>query len=103
MAYPSEGAHLLYSFLLLTQVIIAFLVATGRLCRVSRIVATFERLTLVCYFTWIMLGTLQPPVLDLIQYRWLLRGSWGAYAVLSLYIIIVEYGYRCWWQGRKHG
>lgn len=99
--YPAEGVYVLYGALLIFQAIIAFLIATGRLCRVNRIVATFERVTLACYFLWIMLGTIQPPILDLVRYRWLPRGSWGAYAALSLYIIVIEYGYRCWWTRRN--
>lgn len=86
--YPSENVVFLYALLVGTQVYLAWLAALGRLPRPGRISLTLRYLSLACAFLWLALGTLQPPALDLVTYRWLLRSSYIAYCLLCLYAIL---------------
>ena len=86
-SYPTEGVVMLYSILCGTQVYLAMLAAVGRLPRPGRVFLALRYATLACAFLWLALGTFQPPLIDLVEYRWLLRGSYVAYCLLALYQI----------------
>ena len=81
MNYPSENVYYLYAYLVIIQGILAGLSFIGRLRQPGRILLTLRHASLMFAFLWLALGTLQPPWLDLVQYRWLLRGSYVAYAL----------------------
>lgn len=86
--YPAEGIAWLYALLFGTQVYLAYLALMGMAPRLGRIATTLTYATLACAFLFLTLGTIQPPLLDLVQYRWLLRGSYVAYLLLSLYTLM---------------
>jgi hypothetical protein len=86
--YPSEGVVFLYALLFLTQTYWAWLAARGRLPVQGRISLTLRYASLALAFLWLALGTAQPPLLDLVHYRRLLRSSYIAYCLLCLYAIL---------------
>jgi hypothetical protein len=85
--YPAENVVFLYALLFLTSAYWTFLAARGKLPAQGRISLTLRYASLACAFLFLALGTAQPPALDLVQYRWLLRGSYVAYCLMSLYAI----------------
>lgn len=86
--YPAEGVVFLYSILFGTQIYLAWLCALGRLPRPGRVFLTLRYLSLALAFLLLALSTVQPPKLDLAEYRWLLRGSYVAYCLLCLFSIL---------------
>lgn len=80
--YPSENVVFLYAYLALSQAVLTVLSSLGQLPQPNRIVLTLRHASLMCAFLWLALGTMQPPALDLVAYRWLLRGSYIAYALV---------------------
>lgn len=97
--YPSENVVFLYSYLVITQGILTLFAFMGRLPQPGRILLTLRHASLAFAFLWLALGTVQPPVLDLVQYRWLLRGSYIAYAlcVTAQLVMLIS------WRWRKQG
>lgn len=102
--YPREGQALLYGVLCGTQVYLLLLAALARLERPGTIALTLRYGALAAAFGLLTLGSMQSPLIDLINYRWLLRASYTAYGLLCLYAI-----FRYWrglaraWRQRRAG
>ena len=85
--YPAEGVVILYALLVGSQIYLVFLAALGYLPALGRITTTLTYATLACAFLLLALGTIQPPLIDLVRYRWMLRGSFTAYFLMSVYAL----------------
>jgi hypothetical protein len=85
--YPREGQAILYGVLFVTQVYLLLLAAMARLERPGRIALTLRYGALALTFGLLALGSVQSPLIDLVNCRWLLRASYTAYGLLCLYAI----------------
>lgn len=85
--YPREGQAILYGVLFGTQIYLMLLAALARLERPGTIALTLRYGALALAFGLLMLGSLQSPLIDLLNYRWLLRASYTGYGLLCLYAI----------------
>jgi len=52
---------------------------------------TLAYVVLGCVFFLTMLGTFQPPIINLVEQRWLLRAGYSAYLVLCAYAILTHW------------
>lgn len=85
--YPREGQAILYGVLFGTQVYLMLLAALVRLERPGTIALTLRYGSLALVFGLLMLGSLQSPLIDLVDYRWLLRAAFTGYGLMCLYAI----------------
>ena len=86
--YPREGVALLYLLLCASQIYLAILWAVGKFRPLGVVWSTLTYVVLGLAFGLTTLGTLNPPVIDLVEQRWLLRACYTSYLVLSLYAIL---------------
>jgi len=91
---------LLYALLFFSQLYLAFLAAVGLLPQPGRILRTLRYVSLAATFLWFALGTVEPPLIDMAEQRWLLRGSYIAYLLLCLYSILA-YWFGLFTQARR--
>ena len=89
-SYQAEGIFILYAVLLVSQVILAILAASGRLSAPGMIMLTLRYLSLAAVFLFSFAVTMRPPLLDDVSYRWLLRGSYVSYFLLCVWSLAAE-------------
>jgi hypothetical protein len=85
--YPREGQAVLYLVLCGTQVYLTLLAALGSLERPGPVALTLRYGSLALVFGLLALGSVQSPLIDLVDYRWWLRAGYTAYGLLCLYAI----------------
>jgi hypothetical protein len=85
----------LYVLLFMSQLYLAILALLNRPAVVGHVARTLTYVTLTCAFGFLALGTVNPPLMDLVEYRWLLRGSYTAYFLLSVYALM-RFWVRMW-------
>ena len=89
--YPREGVVILYALLWATQLYLALLWAVGKFRPLGVVWNTLAYVVLSCVFFLTMLGTFQPPIVNLVEQRWLLRAGYSAYLVLCAYAILTHW------------
>ena len=89
--YPREGVVLLYALLCATQLYLALLWALGAFRPLGIVWNTLAYVTLGSVFALTTLGTFQPPLINLVEQRWLLRAGYSAYLVLCAYAILTHW------------
>jgi len=89
--YPREGVVILYALLCAAQVYLALLWAVGKFRPLGIVWNTLAYATLGAVFALTTLGTFQPPIINLMEQRWLLRAGYSAYLVLCAYAILTHW------------
>jgi hypothetical protein len=89
--YPREGVVVLYFLLFTTQVYLALLWALGKFRPLGVVWNTLTYGVLAFVFGLTALGTFQPPFINLVDQRWLLRASYTGYLVLSVFAIVTHW------------
>jgi len=89
--YPREGVVLLYALLCATQLYLALLWAVGAFRPLGIVWNTLAYVVLGSVFALTTLGTFQPPLINLVEQRWLLRAGYSAYLVLCAYAILTHW------------
>lgn len=89
--YPREGVVILYALLLATNGYLALLWAAGRFRPLGIVWNTLTYTMLALAFGLTMLGTFEPPLVDLREQRWLLRACYTGYLVLCVYAILTHW------------
>jgi hypothetical protein len=89
--YPREGVVILYALLFVTQIYLALLWAVGKFRPLGIVWNTLTYGVLAAAFGLTMLGTFNPPVLNLVEQRWLLRACYTGYLVLCTYAILTHW------------
>lgn len=89
--YPREGVVILYALLFVAQVYLALLWAAGKFRPLGIVWNTLIYGVLAAAFGLTMLGTFQPPLVNLVDQRWLLRACYTGYLVLCTYAILTHW------------
>jgi hypothetical protein len=89
--YPREGVVILYALLCASQLYLALLWALGRFRPLGVVWNTLVYAVLCCVFLLTTLGTFQPPIINLVEQRWLLRAGYTGYLVLCMYAIMTHW------------
>ena len=89
--YPREGVVILYALLCAAQLYLALLWAVGKFRPLGLVWNTLTYVVLGCVFALTTLGTFQPPIIDLVDQRWLLRAGYSAYLILCSYAILTHW------------
>jgi hypothetical protein len=89
--YPREGVVILYALLTATQLYLALLWVLGRLRPLGVVWNTLTYLVLAAAFGLTTLGTFNPPLVNLVEQRWLLRACYTAYLVLCVFAILTHW------------
>jgi signal transduction histidine kinase len=89
--YPREGVVILYALLFATQIYLALLWALGKFRSLGIVWNTLTYSLLALTFGLTMLGTFEPPFINLLEQRWLLRAGYTGYLVLCIYAILTHW------------
>jgi hypothetical protein len=89
--YPREGVVILYALLLAANAYLALLWAAGKFRPLGIVWNTLTYCMLALAFGLTMLGTFEPPVVNLREQRWLLRACYTGYLVLCCYAILTHW------------
>ena len=89
--YPREGVVILYALLCATQLYLALLWALGAFRPLGIVWNTLVYVVLALGFGLTALGTFNPPVVNLVEQRWLLRACYTGYLVLCTYAILTHW------------
>ena len=89
--YPREGVVILYALLTATQIYLALLWALGRFRPLGIVWNTLTYVVLAAGFGLTTLGTFNPPLVNLVEQRWLLRACYTGYLVLCAFAILTHW------------